>query len=83
MVCYSLSNEPTGRLYEVMTVLPLFINIGLGLNAINGYHSAMALSHDPVTIHILVDNTIDNTLLCVKGFYNTLSLEYIRYGPVL
>ena len=26
----------------------LFINIGLGLKAINGYHSAMVISHDAV-----------------------------------
>ena len=25
---------------------PLFINIGLGLNAINGYHSAMITNHE-------------------------------------
>ena len=50
--CYSLSTEPQ-ELLEGMTV-----NIGLGPNAINGYHPAMVISHDAVILHILIINTL-------------------------
>ena len=36
------------RPFEGHTFELLFINIELGLNAINGYHSAMVISHDVV-----------------------------------
>ena len=40
------------RLFEGMIVQPLFINIELGLNAINGYHPAMVTIHDVGILHI-------------------------------
>ena len=38
---------------EGITALLIFINIKLGLNAINGYHSAMVINHDVVTFFFL------------------------------
>ena len=61
--CYSPPTEPQGLL-EGMTVKPLFINIGLGLNSINGYHLTMVISHYAVILqHILIDNTINDCSL--------------------
>ena len=46
------------------TVLPLIIIIGQGLNAIYGYHSAMAINHDVVTTYVW-QLSFEDTRFCV------------------
>ena len=48
IVWLSIEIEPLDPVKEWLTN-SLLINIELGLNAINGYHSTMVISHDVVT----------------------------------
>ena len=51
VIVYSLSHKDPlkERLSNPYTSI-----FGLGLNSINGYHSAMVISHDTVILHILL-----------------------------